>query len=138
MGVVFPLVAPLAASPLVGITIIIIFLDKTQSPHHHHDHNATVNNCFSAILCSSLLGNICSPIADTTIMTSLSTKIFVPAHVAGINPYTALVGAVAVGAKLLLSLGLVGPAGTTFCSLAALGVASTRFRSAEPPKPRSA
>lgn len=109
MGVIFPLAAPLAAS-LSGGDL------------------GFVKNCFGAILGSSLWGNICSPIADTTIMTVLATKCPLPAHVSAITQYASLAGAIALAANVLLSLGVVGPGGALLTGLAMVGVAATRFR----------
>lgn len=109
MGVIFPLAAPLAAS-LSGGDL------------------GFVKNCFGAILGSSLWGNICSPIADTTIMTVLATKCPLPAHVSAITQYASLAGAIALAANVLLSLGVVGPGGALLTGLAMVGVSATRFR----------
>lgn len=109
MGVVFPLAAPLAASLSGG-------------------DFSFVKNCFGAILGSSLWGNICSPIADTSIMTALATKCPLPEHVSTITQYASLAGAIALAANVLLSLGVVGPSGALLCGLGMVGLAATRFR----------
>jgi Na+/H+ antiporter NhaC len=111
MGVVFPLAAPLAASLSDG-------------------DFGFVKNCFGAILGSSLFGNICSPIADTSIMTALATKVSLPAHVKTISQYAALVGAVSLFSNVLLSLGLVGPAGALAIGSAVLCAVWTRCKPA--------
>lgn len=54
MGIVFPLVGPLAWR-----------LGNGDVEFLHH--------CFACILGGSIFGNVCSPISDTTILTSLAT-----------------------------------------------------------------
>lgn len=54
MGIVFPLVGPLAWR-----------LGEGDVDFLHH--------CFGCILGASLFGSVCSPISDTTILTSLAT-----------------------------------------------------------------
>lgn len=54
MGIVFPLVGPLAWR-----------LGNGDVDFLHH--------CFACILGASIFGNVCSPISDTTILTSLAT-----------------------------------------------------------------
>lgn len=54
MGIVFPLVGPLAWR-----------LGDGDVEFLHH--------CFACILGASIFGNVCSPISDTTILTSLAT-----------------------------------------------------------------
>lgn len=54
MGIVFPLVGPLAWR-----------LGNGDVEFLHH--------CFACILGASIFGNVCSPISDTTILTSLAT-----------------------------------------------------------------
>jgi Na+/H+ antiporter NhaC len=114
MGVVFPLAAPLAASLGEG-------------------DFGFVKNCFGAILGCSLFGNICSPIADTSIMTVLATKVSLPDHISAISQYSLLAGAVALLSNVLLSLGVVGPGGALAVGCALLCALWTRAR----PEPKA-
>lgn len=97
MGILFPLVGPLALAVGGG------------------DFNF-VHRCFGAVMGGSLLGNVCSPISDTTILASLATRTSVDAHVKTCAPYVGLAGFVAlVFGDLAVGLGAYPP-------LAALGV----------------
>ena len=97
MGIVFPLVGPLAMRLSGGS---VGFLQQ----------------CFGAIMGSSLFGNLCSPLSDTTILTVLATRCTVADHIATCIGYTALVGAISlVFGDLAVGLGLYG-------ALPALGV----------------
>ena len=97
MGIVFPLVGPLAIR-LGGGSLSFL------------------HQCFASIMGGSLFGNICSPLSDTTILTVLATRCSLPLHISTLLPYTCLVGAVSlVFGDLAVGLGLYGP-------LAALGM----------------
>lgn len=97
MGILFPLVGPLALAVGGG-------------------DFAFVHRCFGAVMGGSLLGNVCSPISDTTILASLATRTPVDAHVKMSTPYVALAGLVAlVFGDLAVGLGAYPP-------LAAIGV----------------
>ena len=81
MAILFPLVGPLAASVSAGS---IPFMQKcaeinrrdrdlSTTPRRHTCPLAAAR-CLGATLGGSIFGNICSPIADTTILTALSTR----------------------------------------------------------------
>lgn len=91
MGIVFPLVGPLAMK-MGGGSINFLHL------------------CFGSILGGSLFGNICSPISDTTVLTVLATRCSLTKHVGTVIGYTALVGAISlIFGDLAVGLGLYGP-----------------------------
>ena len=97
MGIVFPLVGPLACA-----------LSGGNLPY--------VQQCFASIMGGSLFGNICSPLSDTTILTVLATRCPLTTHVRTILGYTGIVGAIALlFGDLAVGLRLYSPA-------AALGV----------------
>lgn len=96
MGILFPLIGPLAWK-LGGS-------DQRLLAH-----------CFGAVLGGSLFGNVFSPIADTTILTQLATRVPLTDHVRTAGPYAALVGGLClllgdlpVGLKLWGPLPAVG------------------------------
>ena len=62
MGILFPLIGPLAWR-LGGGRVDLL------------------THCFGAVLGGSLFGNVFSPIADTTILTQLATKVPLADHV---------------------------------------------------------
>jgi len=91
MGIVFPLVGPLAMR-LGGGSVSFL------------------HQCFGSIMGGSLFGNICSPLSDTTILTVLATRCSLPLHIGTLLGYTCLVGAIAlVFGDLAVGLGLYGP-----------------------------
>ena len=101
MGIVFPLVGPLAM-------------------RLSNNNVGFLHQCFGCIMGASTFGNICSPLADTSILTVLATRCSLPTHIGTVFGYTALVGAVAVlFGDLAVGLGLYGP-------VAALGVCFLR------------
>jgi Na+/H+ antiporter NhaC len=105
MGILFPLIGPLAWQ--LG--------------------NKNVNvlkHCFGAILGGSLFGNVFSPIADTTILTQLATRVPLQDHVTTSYPYAILIGILAIVlGDLPIGLGLYGP----FAALGAIIVAQTGY-----------
>jgi len=88
MGIVFPLVGPLAYK-LGGGDVDFLM------------------HCFAAILAGATFGNVCSPISDTTILTCLSTGCPLAAHVATIAPYTVIAGVLSLGANVIVGYGLL-------------------------------
>jgi len=114
MGIVFPLVGPLALS-LSGGSISFL------------------RHCFGSIMGGSVFGNLCSPLADTSILTVLATRCALPTHISTCLGYTALVAVVSlVFGDLAVGLGLYGPfAGLTVCSAVLLGVKALVGRSVE-------
>jgi len=105
MGIVFPLVGPLAFAVGKG--------DPTY-----------LYRCLGATMGGSLFGNMCSPISDTTILTTLATRCGLAEHVRTIIPYTALAGAVAlVCGDLAVGLGLCSAGGgIVLCTLTLLAL----------------
>ena len=96
MGILFPLIGPLAWELGGG--------DQRLLTH-----------CFGCVLGGSLFGNVFSPIADTTILTQLATRVPLTDHVRTAGPYAALVGGLClllgdlpVGLKLWGPLPAVG------------------------------
>lgn len=88
MAIMFPIIAPLSFSISGG------------------DANNLLQ-CFGSILGSSVFGNICSPIADTSILASLAAHIPLQSHVRSILPYALLVGVVSlVGGTLPTGMNL--------------------------------
>jgi len=81
----------------------------------------------------SVFGNLCSPLADTSILTVLATRCALPTHISTCLGYTALVAVVSlVFGDLAVGLGLYGPfAGLTVCSAVLLGVKALVGRSVE-------
>jgi len=92
MGILFPLVGPLAWQLGGG--------DQRLLTH-----------CFGGVLGGSLFGNVFSPIADTTILTQMATRVPLADHVKTAGPYALLVGALCLAlGDLPVGLGLYGPA----------------------------
>ncbi|CAM9649365.1 unnamed protein product [Hapterophycus canaliculatus] len=91
MGIVFPLVGPLAWR-----------LGNGDVEFLHH--------CFACILGASIFGNVCSPISDTTILTSLATGCGLGEHVRTTSPYTFVVAilSILIG-SIPVGIGLYGP-----------------------------
>ena len=97
MGIVFPLVGPLAMR-LGGGSLSFL------------------HQCFGAIMGASVFGNLCSPLGDTSILTALATRCSLQLHISTVIGYTCLVALIAlIFGDLAVGLGLYGP-------LAALGV----------------
>jgi len=91
MGIVFPLVGPLALRMGGGSA-------------------AYVQQCFGAIMGGALFGNLCSPISDTTILTVLSTRCALATHVRSAVAYCGVVGAISlIFGDVAVGLGLYGP-----------------------------
>ena len=91
MGIVFPLVGPLAVRMGGGSATYI-------------------QQCFGAIMGGSIFGNLCSPISDTTILAVLATKCNLATHVRTAITYCGVVGAVSLlFGDLAVGLGLYGP-----------------------------
>ncbi|CAM9275362.1 unnamed protein product [Scytosiphon promiscuus] len=91
MGIVFPLVGPLAWR-----------LGNGDVEFLHH--------CFACILGASIFGNVCSPISDTTILTSLATGCGLGDHVRTTSPYTFMVAALSILiGSIPVGMGLYGP-----------------------------
>ncbi|KAF1791765.1 hypothetical protein GQ600_14083 [Phytophthora cactorum] len=64
-----------------------------------------LRQCFGSILGGSVFGNTCSPIADTSILASLSAHVPLENHVRSILPYAVLVAVVSVvGGSLPIGL----------------------------------
>ncbi len=103
MALVYPLILPAAwavcTSPEVGM--------------EHADAMAIFYNTVSAVLAGSVLGDHCSPISDTTILSSLASGCNHIDHVRTQIPYALTVGGVAVVVGTIpTALGL--PAGISF------------------------
>ena len=91
MGIVFPLVGPLAMRLSGGD---LSFLHQ----------------CFGSIMGGSIFGNLCSPLSDTTILTVLATRCELPTHIGTCIGYTAIVGLVALlFGDLAVGIGVYGP-----------------------------
>eukprot|EP00322_Chrysochromulina_rotalis_P030963 CAMPEP_0115869846 /NCGR_PEP_ID=MMETSP0287-20121206/22019_1 /TAXON_ID=412157 /ORGANISM="Chrysochromulina rotalis, Strain UIO044" /LENGTH=121 /DNA_ID=CAMNT_0003324545 /DNA_START=80 /DNA_END=445 /DNA_ORIENTATION=- len=119
MGIILPLVGPLATQ-LGG------------------NDEAFLRHCIASVLAGATFGNLCSPISDTTILTVLSTKCDLQAHVASITPYALLVAAIAlVLGSLPVGLGWYGPFTALTLSAAAM-VAAIHFLGTTPPTSEAA
>ena len=71
---------------------------------------ALLTHCFGCVLGGSLFGNVFSPIADTTILTQLATRVPLTDHVRTAGPYAALVGGLCLLlGDLPVGLKAVGP-----------------------------
>lgn len=77
MAIMFPIISPLSYSISGGDTNNLL-------------------QCFGSIMGSSVFGNICSPIADTSILASLAAHISLQSHIRSILPYSLLVGTVSL------------------------------------------
>mmetsp|Transcript_54497 Transcript_54497/g.108186 ORF Transcript_54497/g.108186 Transcript_54497/m.108186 type:complete len:330 (+) Transcript_54497:138-1127(+) len=107
MGILFPLIGPLAWT-LGGGSLPVLL------------------HCFGAVYGGSLFGNMFSPIADTSILTTLACRIDLQEHVSTAGPYACLVGvACLLLGDLPVGLGLYGP----FTGLALVWAAQTAFLS---------
>ena len=118
MGIVFPLVGPLALTVGGGSAVY-------------------VKQCFGAIMGGSLFGNLCSPISDTTILTVLATKCNLATHVRTAAFYTAFIGAVSIiFGDLAVALGIYGAGvGVAVCAAAILAGQLLLGRRPAPPEP---
>mgnify|MGYP002633278496 CR=1 FL=1 len=82
MALMYPLVIPLMYSVAGDI--------------EHHEVMALLYNTIASVLAGSVLGDHCSPISDTTILSSLATSCEHISHVKTQMPYALTVGAVAL------------------------------------------
>lgn len=82
MALMYPLVIPLMYSVAGDI--------------EHHEVMALLYNTIASVLAGSVLGDHCSPISDTTILSSLATSCDHISHVKTQMPYALTVGAVAL------------------------------------------
>ncbi|CAM9993360.1 unnamed protein product [Discosporangium mesarthrocarpum] len=122
MGIVFPLVGPLALQ-----------LGGGDPGFVHH--------CFGSILAAATFGNVCSPISDTTILTSLATGCDITEHVGTITHYTLFIGALSILlGSFPVGMGYYGPwtalvlgALTVFGLIYGLGRAPSRRIESPPP-----
>ncbi len=97
MALVYPLILPAAWAISTGDTY----------GYEHADAMAIFYNTVSAVLAGAVLGDHCSPISDTTILSSLASGSNHIDHVRTQIPYALTVGVVAVTVGTLLSaLGL--------------------------------
>lgn len=115
MGIVFPLVGPLALKLGGGST-------------------SYIQHCFGAIMGASLLGNVCSPLSDTIILSVLATRSDLTALVRGSLFYCGVVGAVSlVVGDVAVGLGLygAGPA-VVLCSALMFGINLVAGRKPKP------
>lgn len=90
MAIMFPIIAPLSWSISGGDA-------------------ENLRQCFGSILGGSVFGNTCSPIADTSILASLSAHVPLESHIRSILPYALLVAVVSVAGGYL-------PIGLKVCS----------------------
>lgn len=85
MGILMPLVVPLVWAVLQA--------NNMASPEHYHIMYSSV----SCVLAGSVWGDHCSPISDTTILSSMASGCDHIDHVRTQLPYALSVGAVAIG-----------------------------------------
>ena len=98
MGILFPLVLPLASS--------LALAEAGKSPS---EIESSVMQAAAAVLAGATFGNTCSPIADNTILSSLSTGCDLVLHAKTMAPYTALAFVVSlVFGTVPVSLGWYG------------------------------
>ena len=86
MGILMPLVVPLAYGVLAADGL------HTNAEYHH-----IIYSSVSAVLAGAVFGDHCSPISDTTILSSLASSCDHVDHVRTQLPYALLVGIVAIG-----------------------------------------
>jgi Na+/H+ antiporter NhaC len=84
MAILYPLILP--ASWLIA----------RESGFDHDQTLAIFHNVVSAVLAGSVLGDHCSPISDTTILSSLASSCDHIEHVRTQLPYALIVGAVSI------------------------------------------
>jgi Na+/H+ antiporter NhaC len=89
MGILMPLVVPLVWAVLLA--------NGVADPSHYHIIYSTV----ACVLAGSVWGDHCSPISDTTILSSMASGCDHVEHVRTQLPYALVVGAVAVGVGTL-------------------------------------
>jgi Na+/H+ antiporter NhaC len=85
MGILMPLVIPLAWGVLAA-----------DGPHTAAEFSHVIYAAVSAVLAGAVWGDHCSPISDTTILSSLATQCDHIDHVRTQLPYALLVGGVAI------------------------------------------
>ena len=91
-------------------------------------------HCVASVLGGSIFGNLCSPIADTSILTVLATGCDLQAHIATVTPYALLAAAVALFAgSIPVAAGLYGPLTALAVGTAVLG--ATVWLAGEPSPP---
>jgi Na+/H+ antiporter NhaC len=116
MGIMMPLVIPLAWK-------VMEINGLTGGEEHLYILYASV----SAVLAGAVWGDHCSPISDTTILSSLASKCDHIDHVRTQIPYAATVGGVALGGLVVAGFGvpwwivLLVCAGLLFAALQFLG-----------------
>jgi Na+/H+ antiporter NhaC len=117
MGILMPLVVPLAWAIVGGGA-------GTAGPHSQ----TILQGCIASVLAGAVWGDHCSPISDTTILSSLASGCDHVAHVRTQMPYALVVGAVAVlggslpaGYGMPWWLGLVIGAAALWAALLAFG-----------------
>ena len=89
MGILFPLVGPLA-----------LVIGKGSADYIFH--------CFGATLGGAIFGNVCSPLSDTSILTTLASRCSLTEHVRTTLPYAALAALVALAADIAVGAGVLG------------------------------
>lgn len=95
MGILFPLVIPL--------TWAVMESQGMAGPEHMHIFYSAI----ASVLAGSVWGDHCSPISDTTILSSLASGCDHVEHVRTQLPYAGLVGLLAIGAgSMPVALGL--------------------------------
>jgi Na+/H+ antiporter NhaC len=120
MGILFPLVVPLA---------------HQLAP----DRPEVVLSAIASILAGSVWGDHCSPISDTTIMSSMASSCDHVDHVRTQLPYALLVGGVSlVVGELATGLGLYGPLVALLVGMALLAVLVRVLGRPVPPPPKTA
>ncbi len=113
MGIVMPLVIPLAYSQLSTVDMVV-----TES-------NPILLCCIGSVLAGAIFGDHCSPISDTTVLSSQASGCDHIAHVRTQLPYAVLVGLVSivfgtlpigygVPVWLLLPIGIAAMVGALF------------------------
>ena len=85
MAILYPLLLPLSWSVAVG------------AGYEHAEVMMIFYNTVACVLAGSVLGDHCSPISDTTILSSLATSCHHIDHVRTQMPYALLVGGVSLG-----------------------------------------
>jgi len=84
MGIFYPIVIPLAWQ--------VLFLNGVADAEHMH----IIYSSVACVLCGAVWGDHCSPISDTTIMSSMASGCNHIDHVATQFPYAMIVGSIAL------------------------------------------
>ncbi|HLV42963.1 MAG TPA: Na+/H+ antiporter NhaC family protein, partial [Brumimicrobium sp.] len=87
MALMYPLVIPLSFAVALG--------------DPNYSEMAILYNTIASVLAGAVLGDHCSPISDTTILSSLATSCDHISHVKTQMPYALIVGAVALGVGVI-------------------------------------